>query len=102
MRQRTYLKTERGWLSLLSAMLLPRYCPHGLISLSRPLCSALNAFGYQCPSSGSDHHPKPFPPPHPHFSLPVMAAVAVRKKVVSIGHFSPNFLFLVIANLFAC
>ena len=26
-------------------------------------------------------------------SLPVMAAVAVRKKVVSIGHFSPSFYF---------
>ena len=25
--------------------------------------------------------------------LPVMAAVAVREKVVSIGHFSPNFCF---------
>ena len=26
--------------------------------------------------------------------VPVMAAVAVRKKVVSIGYFSPSFLFL--------
>ena len=25
------------------------------------------------------------------FSLPVMAAIAVRKKVISIGHFSPCF-----------
>ena len=29
--------------------------------------------------------------PHLGDVLPVMAAVAVRKKVVSIGHFSPNF-----------
>ena len=26
--------------------------------------------------------------------IPVMAAIAVRKKVVSIGHFSPIFLFV--------
>merc|ERR1712105_471772 len=30
---------------------------------------------------------------HMNFFLPVMAAVAVRKKVVSIGHFSPSFCF---------
>ena len=26
-------------------------------------------------------------------NIPVMAAVAVRKKVVSVGHFSPSFCF---------
>ena len=35
-------------------------------------------------------------------NLPVMAAVAVRKKVVSIGHFSPGFFISVTANLFIC
>ena len=29
----------------------------------------------------------------PYMFIPVMAAVAVRKKVVSIGHFSPSFCF---------
>ena len=29
----------------------------------------------------------------PDFTVPVMAAVAMRKKVVSIGHFSPCFCF---------
>ena len=36
------------------------------------------------------HRHNKFMPTHQH-TLPVMAAVAVRKKVVSIGHFSPSF-----------
>ena len=39
----------------------------------------------------------------PNGKIPVMAAVAVRKKVVSVGHFSPSFCFQSLQIfLFAC